>query len=103
MITFKELKEIIVLVESGSNDDVIGKIYNIKPNKVKKYYLKGKKVISRDVDEAESSGGSAGTTAPAQPTVTKWESGIARGHANPLDQNHKWESGLTRGRANRLA
>lgn len=101
MITFKELKEIVVLVESGSNDDVIGKIYNIKPNKVKKYYLKGKKVITRDVDEADSGGGSAGTAAPAQPTVTKW-TGAAEGRANPRSPGRKWESGISRSKANPL-
>jgi hypothetical protein len=103
MISFKDLKDIVLLSESGTDDETIGKIFNINPKKIKKYYLKGKKILSRDVDEADASGGSPGTTAPAQPTVTKWESGLNRGRANPTDQNHKWESGLVRGRANRLA
>ena len=103
MISFKDLKEIVLLSESGTSDEVIGKIFKISPKKIKKFYLKGKKILSRDVDEADTQGGSAGTAAPAQPTVTKWESGLNRGRANPTDQNHKWESGLTRGHANRLA
>lgn len=104
MITYKDLKEIVLLCETGTEDSVIAKIYNIEPSKVKKYFLKGKKIFSRDVDEAETAGGgSPGTATPAQPTVTKWESGLTRGRANPTDQNHKWESGLARGHANRLA
>lgn len=34
--------------------------------------------------------------------VPKWESGITRGHANPIDVNKPWESGITRGKANSL-
>lgn len=109
MITYKELKEIVLLHETGTNDETIANLYNIKTNKVKKYYLKGKKIFSRDVDEAEDAaptsggGGSQGTAAPAGPSnVTKWESGITRGHANQIDQNHKWESGITRGKDNPL-
>jgi len=47
--------------------------------------------------EAASGGGGAG-----YPTVTKWESGVARSKANPIDFKKKWESGLTRGKANTL-
>ena len=36
------------------------------------------------------------------PQVPKWESGITRGHANPIDPEGKWESGITRGHANSL-
>jgi hypothetical protein len=44
--------------------------------------------------EAAASGG--------YPTVTKWESGVTRSKANPIDFKKKWESGLTRGKANTL-
>ena len=47
--------------------------------------------------EATSSGGASS----AYPTVTKWESGVTRGKANPI-ANNKWESGITRGKANTL-
>jgi len=40
---------------------------------------------------------------PIQPTeVPKWESGITRSNANPIDYKQKWESGMTRGHANSL-
>jgi hypothetical protein len=35
------------------------------------------------------------------PTVTKWDSGVKRGKANPVG-NTKWDLGLTRGKANQL-
>jgi hypothetical protein len=41
---------------------------------------------------AESSGG--GTPA------SKWETGLTRGKANPIDSKSKWDSGATRGKAN---
>jgi hypothetical protein len=47
--------------------------------------------------EAASSGGASS----GYPTVTKWESGVTRGKANPI-ANNKWESGITRGKANTL-
>jgi hypothetical protein len=47
--------------------------------------------------EATSSGGASS----GYPTVTKWESGVTRGKANPI-ANNKWESGITRGKANTL-
>jgi hypothetical protein len=105
MITFKELRELTLLIESGLDNEVVGKIFNVTPNKVKKYYLKGKKILVKDMDEdaASSGGGSAGTAAPAGPSnVSKW-AGATHGRANPIDQNHKWESGLTRGKANPLS
>ncbi len=34
--------------------------------------------------------------------IPKWESGISRGHANPIDYNKPWESGISRGHANSL-
>lgn len=103
MITLKELEEIVLLYESGTKEDVIANLFNIKEGKVKKYYLKGKKVISRSVDEADAAAGStAGTAAPAGPSnVTKW-TGAAEGRANPRTPGRKWESGISRGKANPL-
>lgn len=46
-----------------------------------------------------SSGGSAPSA--GYPTVTKWESGVTRGKANPI-ANNKWETGIKRGKANTL-
>lgn len=105
MITFEQLKEIVLLYETGVEEKVISNIYKIKPNKIKKYYLKGKKIITRSVDEVDaptSGGGGGGTAAPAGPSnVSKW-TGAAEGRANPRSQGRKWESGLSRGKANPL-
>jgi len=54
-----------------------------------------KSVNEQEGGESADSGG-GGSTA----TVTKWESGVKRGKANPIDSKSKWESGLTRGKAN---
>lgn len=50
---------------------------------------------------APSSGGAGGT---GYPTVTKWESGLARSVANTLDAKVKWNTlyKLTRGKGNTL-
>jgi hypothetical protein len=73
----------------------------------------GKKdeVESEDIDdvdgemteegEAAASTGGGGGASSGYPTVTKWESGVARGKANQI-ANNKWESGVTRGKANTL-
>lgn len=104
MLNLKELRELILMVESGVPDDVIGNVLKVKPTKVRTFYRKGKQIIpTKGVDEDDTGGGSPGTAAPAQPTVSKWESGVSRGRANPIDQNHKWESGVNRGKANKLA
>jgi len=103
MLTLKGLKELILMVESGVSDEVIGNVLKIQPKKVKTFYKKGKKVIApKGTDEADAGGGSSGTAAPSQPTSNKW-SGAQHGRANPIDQNHKWESGLTRSKANQLS
>ena len=54
-----------------------------------------------ELGEQESSGG--GSKA-AYPTVTKWNTGIKRGKANPLMSKDEkpWETGLVRGKANTL-
>jgi hypothetical protein len=30
----------------------------------------------------------------------KWETGVSRGSANPIDASTKWETGITRGKGN---
>ena len=107
MITYKELKELVLLKESGTDYQTLGKVFNISPNKIKKYYLKGKKIISKNVDEADDApatdgapASSPGTAAPSQGTVKKWESGIVRGHSNPVDPSHHYEFGTVHSRAN---
>ena len=56
-----------------------------------------------ELGEQESSGGGGGSKA-AYPTVTKWNTGIKRGKANPLMSKDEkpWETGLVRGKANTL-
>jgi len=54
--------------------------------------------ISEEGEAAPSGGGGGG----GYPTVTKWESGVARSKGNPIDFKKKWESGLTRGKGNTL-
>jgi hypothetical protein len=55
-----------------------------------------------ELGEQESSGG--GGSKSAYPTVTKWNTGIKRGKANPLMSKDEkpWETGLVRGKANTL-
>ena len=102
MLNFKQIKELVFMVESNVHDDVIGSVLKINPKKVKKLYKKVKKFTVKDVDEDSAGGGSPGTAAPAQPTSNKW-TGASHGRANPIDQNHKWESGVNRGKANQLS
>ena len=54
-------------------------------------------------DAAGSTGGSGGGKPPAYPTVTKWETGIKRGPANPVKIG-KWKDVVspTRGKGNTL-
>ena len=51
--------------------------------------------------ETTSSGGGS---KPPYPTVTKWNTGIKRGKANPLMSKDEkpWETGLIRGKSNTL-
>jgi L-amino acid N-acyltransferase YncA len=46
--------------------------------------------------DSESSSGSGNSKA----TGKKWETGVVRGHANPISNHGEWETGLTRGHAN---
>lgn len=93
-----------------------------------KKYSTGTEPLSEQDDAAASAPSSGGETSPSSsgggskyPTVTKWDSGVARGpanqigntkwsdivkltrgKANPIDQNSKWDSGVKRGKGNTL-
>ena len=56
--------------------------------------------IKKQFGEQEAQGGaeSSGGGTPA----SKWETGLTRGKANPIDSKSKWDSGATRGKANPL-
>ena len=57
----------------------------------------------KELGEQETEKPAATPSEPTSPTTsnaTKWESGVKRGKANPIDDKIKWESGLTRGKAN---
>ena len=69
--------------------------------KRRKLFNKHKNVDEQDVDASGTGGG--GTSVPSQPEHNIWTTGVARGHANPIDQNQKWESGLSRGKSNMLS
>ena len=56
--------------------------------------------VEMEFSEEDEVSSSAGVSA-GYPTVTKWESGVTRGKANPI-ANNKWESGINRGKANTL-
>lgn len=60
--------------------------------------MKKDEFIEQDTAGGESSGGGAG-----YPSVTKWETGVTRGPANPIG-NTKWKDNykITRGKANTL-
>lgn len=55
-------------------------------------------------DAATGGGGSAGGGGATYPTVTKWETGLARSVANTIDDKVTWKSlnKITRGKANTL-
>ena len=57
-------------------------------------------VIEGELEEDETEGGEPST--PSSPTMSKWETGLTRCKANPIDQNSKWESGINRGKGNPL-
>jgi hypothetical protein len=56
-----------------------------------------------ELGEQEAAASSGGSSAP-YPTVTKWETGIARSVANQIDDKVKWKDlyKITRGKANTL-
>lgn len=94
----------------------------------KKYSNSIEELSEQDTDTAAapsagatSAGATSGGGGSKYPTVTKWESGVARGpanqigntkwsdivkltrgKANPIDQNSKWDSGVKRGKGNTL-
>lgn len=57
---------------------------------------------NEEISELELSEEGESTSSSAYPTVTKWESGVTRGRANPIDFKKKWESGIKKGRGNTL-
>jgi hypothetical protein len=63
--------------------------------------MKDGEIGEQDAAAASSGGGSTGG---AYPTVTKWESGLARSVANQIDYKAKWKDlyKITRGKANTL-
>lgn len=67
----------------------------IKPSDLS---VKAKKVLlgmgNGEIEEQEGDG------APAGPAMDKWETGLTRGKANPIDTLSKWETGITRGKGN---
>jgi len=78
-------------------DSNISRIKNIM------FFLE-KKNEELDIDETEISeeGESTSTkTSTGYPTVTKWESGVTRGPANPIG-NAKRQDKINRGKANTL-
>ena len=50
----------------------------------------------RVIEEEEEGGDSA----PSSPSMDKWETGLNRGKANPIDTTSKWETGIQRGKGN---
>ena len=54
--------------------------------------------------DATSTSSTSSTPSPpsAYPTVTKWETGITRGKANPVNNKEKWTTGIKRGKSNTL-
>jgi hypothetical protein len=61
-------------------------------------YPEDEEVIESEIDEQEEGGG--GESAPSSPSMGKWETGVSRGKANPIDTSAKWETGITRGKGN---
>ena len=57
--------------------------------------------IELEFSEEDAAASSDAGASAGYPTVTKWETKLNRGKANPIS-NNKWESGVTRGKANTL-
>ena len=60
--------------------------------------MKFKKQFGEQEDAAASTSTTPGTGG-ATP-ASKWDSGVVRGKANPVDSKSKWDSGAARGNAN---
>ena len=60
--------------------------------------------LDGEIDEQEGGGDSGGGGGTAYPTVTKWETGLARSVANTVDDKVTWSSlyKITRGKGNTL-
>lgn len=50
--------------------------------------------------EIEEQGEGGESSAPSSPSMGKWDTGVSRGSANPIDASSKWETGITRGKGN---
>lgn len=105
MIPYQKIKEILTLIKAGTDIGTVSKIFNISEKKIKHLYNKTKgfsKYGVMDEEETAPTGSGEGTSVASQPEHSTWDSGVARGHANPIDSKHKWESGINRGKANPL-
>jgi hypothetical protein len=60
-------------------------------------YPEDQDVIEGEIEEQEEGGESSSSSSPS---MGKWETGISRGNANPIDTTSKWETGITRGKGN---
>jgi hypothetical protein len=60
--------------------------------------------VEGELGEQDAAAGGGGGSAAPYPTVTKWETGIARSLANQIDSKSKWKDlyKITRGKANTL-
>jgi hypothetical protein len=69
-----------------------------------KYTRTSKNELGEEGEGAPSAGTSAPAAASGYPTVTKWETGLARSVANTIDDKVTWKSlnKITRGKANTL-
>jgi hypothetical protein len=69
-----------------------------------KYTITDGKKEMGEQDAAAGGSSSGGGSKPKYPTVTKWETGLARGLANTIDPKSKWNSLYTikRGKGNTL-
>lgn len=70
---------------------------------LKRYTVYGNKE-NGEIGEQDDAAGGGGSSGGAYPTVTKWESGLARSVANQIDYKAKWKDlyKITRGKANTL-
>lgn len=69
-----------------------------------KYTRTSKNELGEEGEGAPTAGTSAPAAASGYPTVTKWETGLARSVANTIDDKVTWKSlnKITRGKANTL-
>ena len=73
-------------------------------NLMDRYTKTSKDELGEQGEGAPESGVSAPAAASGYPTVTKWETGLARSVANTIDDKVTWKSlnKITRGKANTL-